>query len=59
MHSVTNLATAVRLDLIHLEQEARMFSRRVDLSPDKQRELHRIEDRISELREQLGMIIGG
>jgi hypothetical protein len=57
MHSATNLATAVRLDLIHLEQEARLFSR-VDLSPDKQRELHRIQDRISELREQLRMIGG-
>jgi hypothetical protein len=58
MHTATNLTTAVRVGLLRLEQEAQSFSR-ADLAPDKQRELHRIQDRISELREQLSMIGGG
>ncbi len=54
----TNLAQAVRFDLIRLETEARTIKNNKRLSAAEEHELRTIQERIQELRVQLGMIAG-
>jgi len=56
MADQTNLAQAVRFDLVRLETEARAMSNNKRLSAADEDALRTIQERIRELRVQLGMI---
>jgi hypothetical protein len=57
LKTATNLATAVRHNLTQLEGEIEALNKYL-LPVERERELSRIQARIEDLRQQLGMIGG-
>ena len=57
MNGYPSVATAVRGQLADLEHDAETLSANNGFTPEKRRELSRIQERIRDLRKQLDLIV--